>query len=130
MRINMGQPEQPDFSGNRDLHLGIVLTTLRTVCTVVSGTPLVFDCFSVNQDFRTPYLSYSTYNLNVPKQKSPGESCLVFHIGYVGSEGRKLSIMLGITNFQWSGSPRESNFWRNDDGSARSPDSFSELRRH
>jgi hypothetical protein len=52
----------------------------------------VFDVFSVNQNFRTPY--FFNYNLNV--QKSFGNGLAVLQVGYVGSEGRKLSIMLDI----------------------------------
>jgi len=54
-----------------------------------------FDVFSVNQNFRTPY--FFNYNLNV--QKSFGNGIAVFQIGYVGSEGRKLSVMLNINQF-------------------------------
>ena len=53
-----------------------------------------FDVFSVNQNFRTPY--FFQYSLNV--QKSFGNGA-VFQIGYVGSEGRKLSVMLNINQF-------------------------------
>jgi hypothetical protein len=52
----------------------------------------VYDVFSVNQNFRTPY--FFNYNLNV--QKSFGNGMAVWQIGYVGSEGRKLSVMLDI----------------------------------
>jgi hypothetical protein len=52
----------------------------------------VFDVFSVNQNFRTPY--FFNYNFNV--QKSFGNGMAVWQIGYVGSEGRKLSVMLDI----------------------------------
>jgi len=51
--------------------------------------------FSVNQNFRTPY--YFNYNLNI--QKSFGNGTAVFQLGYVGSEGRKSSIMLDINQF-------------------------------
>ncbi len=52
----------------------------------------IFDVFSVNQNFRTPY--FFNYNLNV--QKSFGNGMAVWQVGYVGSQGRKLSIMLDI----------------------------------
>jgi hypothetical protein len=58
------------------------------------GTSL-FDVFSVNQNFRTPY--FFNYNLNV--EKSFGNGMAVWQVGYVGSEGRKLSIMLNINQF-------------------------------
>jgi hypothetical protein len=58
------------------------------------GLP-VFDVFSVNQNFRTSY--FFNYNLNV--QKSFGNGFAVWQVGYVGSEGRKLSVMLNINQF-------------------------------
>jgi hypothetical protein len=54
----------------------------------------VFDVYSVSQNFRTPY--FYNYNLNV--QKSFGNGA-VWQIGYVGSAGHKLSIMLNINQF-------------------------------
>jgi hypothetical protein len=51
----------------------------------------IFNVFSVNQNFRPPY--FFNYNLNV--EKSLGNSA-VWQIGYVGSEGRKLSVMENI----------------------------------
>jgi len=54
----------------------------------------LFDVYSVNQKFHTAY--FYNYNLNV--QKSFGKGAAVFQIGYVGSEGRRLSIMLNIAN--------------------------------
>ena len=47
--------------------------------------------YSVNQNFRAPYF----FNYNLQVEKSLG-SAAVFQIGYVGSEGRKLSTMLNI----------------------------------
>jgi hypothetical protein len=61
----------------------------------VTGLPLTYDVFSVNQNFRTPY--FFQYNLNV--QKSFGNGMAVWQVGYVGSEGRKLSVMLNINQF-------------------------------
>ncbi len=55
----------------------------------------VFDVYSVSQNFRTPY--FFNYNLNV--EKSFGNGMAVWQLGYVGSEGRKLSIMLNINQF-------------------------------
>lgn len=51
----------------------------------------VFDVFSVNQNFHTAY--FYNYNLNVQKSLGTG---VVWQIGYVGSEGRRLSILLNI----------------------------------
>jgi hypothetical protein len=65
--------------------------TCVTGQTAECGTS-VFDVFSVNQNFRTPY--FFNYNFNV--QKSFGNGMAVWQVGYVGSEGRKLSIMLNI----------------------------------
>jgi hypothetical protein len=54
-----------------------------------------YSVFSVNQNFRTPY--FFNYNLNV--QKSFGNGMAVWQVGYVGSEGRKLSVMLNLNQF-------------------------------
>jgi hypothetical protein len=55
----------------------------------------VYDVFSVSQNFRTPY--FFQYSLNV--QKSFGNGVAVWQVGYVGNDGRKLSIMLDINQF-------------------------------
>jgi hypothetical protein len=73
------------------------------ISTCVTGSSLTdpncgtstFDVFSVNQNFRTPY--FYNYNLNV--EKSFGNGMAVWQVGYVGSEGRKLSIMLNLNQF-------------------------------
>ena len=52
----------------------------------------VFDVYSVNQNFHTAY--FFNYNLNV--QKSLGNGAAVWQVGYVGSEGRRLSVLLNI----------------------------------
>jgi hypothetical protein len=52
----------------------------------------VFDVYSVNQNFHTAY--FYNYNLNV--QKSFGNGAAVWQIGYVGSGGRRLSVLLNI----------------------------------
>lgn len=51
----------------------------------------IFNVFSVSQNFVAPY--FFNYNLNV--QKSLSNSAVV-QIGYVGSQGRKLSVMQDI----------------------------------
>jgi carboxypeptidase family protein/TonB-dependent receptor-like protein len=51
-----------------------------------------FDVYGVNQNFHTAY--FYNYNLNV--QKSFGNGAAIAQIGYVGSEGRRLSILLNI----------------------------------
>jgi Carboxypeptidase regulatory-like domain/TonB dependent receptor len=50
-----------------------------------------YNVYSVNQNFRAPYF----FNYNLQVEKSLGTAA-VFQIGYVGSEGRKLSTMLNI----------------------------------
>lgn len=50
-----------------------------------------YNVYSVNQNFRAPYF----FNYNLQVEKSLG-SAAVFQLGYVGSEGRKLSTMLNI----------------------------------
>jgi hypothetical protein len=56
-----------------------------------TGLPLTYNVFGVNQNFRAPY--FFNYNLNV--EKSFGNTA-VWQVGYVGSEGRKLSLMRNI----------------------------------
>jgi hypothetical protein len=51
----------------------------------------IFNVFSVNQNFRTPYF----YNFNLNVEKSLGRSA-VLQLGYVGSAGHKLSVMRDI----------------------------------
>src|ERR1700676_5218583 len=52
----------------------------------------VFDVYSVNQNFHTAY--FYNYNLNV--QKSFGNGAAVWQGGYVGSEGRRLTVLRDI----------------------------------
>ncbi|MGA8762272.1 MAG: carboxypeptidase regulatory-like domain-containing protein [Candidatus Sulfotelmatobacter sp.] len=52
----------------------------------------VFDVYSVNPNFHTAY--FFNYNLNV--QKSFGNGAAIWQLGYVGSEGRHLSVLLNI----------------------------------
>jgi len=67
--------------------------TLNVATDPNCGTSL-FNVFSVNQNFRTPY--FYNYNLNI--EKGLGNAA-VFQLGYVGSQGRKLSVMLNINQF-------------------------------
>jgi hypothetical protein len=63
-----------------------------TTCPTLSGCGSnTYNVYSVNQDFRTPY--FFNYSLNV--EKSIG-SAMVWQVGYVGSLGRKLSVMLNL----------------------------------
>ena len=50
-----------------------------------------FGAFGVSQDYRTPYIY--NYNLNVQRQVS---RATVLQLGYVGSSGRKLSVLRDI----------------------------------
>jgi hypothetical protein len=56
-------------------------------------TSATFDVYSVNQNFRTPY--FLEYSLNV--QKGMGNAA-VLQVGYVGTQGRRLSIMQNINS--------------------------------
>lgn len=67
-------------------------TTLNVATDPNCGTSK-FAAYSVNQNFRTPYF----YNYSLQVEKSLGNAS-VFQLGYVGSEGRKLNIMLNINN--------------------------------
>ena len=80
------QPSTYVFPGSHDL---FSWTTQRN-CGANT-----YSVFSVNQNFRTPY--FFNYNLNV--EKSLGNGMAVWQIGYVGSEGRKLSMMLNMNQF-------------------------------
>ena len=63
-----------------------------TACPTLSGCGTnAYNVYSVNQDFRTPY--FFNYSLNV--EKAFGNT-VVWQVGYVGSVGRKLSVMLNI----------------------------------
>jgi len=52
----------------------------------------VFAAYSVNQNFHTAY--FYNYNLNV--EKSFGNGMAVWQVGYVGSEGRRLTVLRDI----------------------------------
>jgi len=70
------------------------------VATCVTGQPAecganTYGVYAVNQNFRTPY--FFNYNLNV--QKSFGNGMAIWQVGYVGSEGRKLAVMLNVNQF-------------------------------
>ena len=66
---------------------------------LTSGTPIFgtanprppFGAFSMSQDFRTPYVI--NMNMNVQQQLSAGT---ILQVGYVGSQGRKLSLLRNI----------------------------------
>jgi hypothetical protein len=61
-------------------------------CPTLSGCgSSLYNVYSVNQDFRTPY--YFNYSLNIEKGLG---NALVWQVGYVGSLGRKTSVMLNL----------------------------------
>ena len=63
-----------------------------TTCPTGTGCPESgYGIYAVNQNFRTPYF----YNFNLQVEKSIGNFA-VWQIGYVGSVGHKLSVMLNI----------------------------------
>jgi len=80
---------------NSNIYPGVATCVTGNVATDPNCGSSIFDVFSVNQNFRTPY--FFQYNLNV--QKSFGNGMAVWQVGYVGSEGRKLSVMLNINQF-------------------------------
>jgi hypothetical protein len=86
------QPNVPIFPGVSTCVSGNNAANPTDCISPQTGLPTVYNVFSVNQNFRTPY--FYNYNLNV--QKSFGNGLAVWQVGYVGSEGRKLSVMLDI----------------------------------
>ncbi len=80
---------------NTYLYPGLSTCVTGNVATDPNCGSSIFDVFSVSQNFRTPY--FFNYNLNV--EKSFGNGMAVWQVGYVGSEGRKLSIMLNLNQF-------------------------------
>jgi hypothetical protein len=92
-----GSSGNPNFGGftwqpNTNIFPAVSTCVTGNQATDPNCKGSVFDVFSVNQNFRTPY--FFNYNLNI--EKSFGNGMGVWQIGYVGSEGRKLSIMLNI----------------------------------
>ncbi len=76
-----------------------VYTIALSSVNLTSGTPIFgaasprppFGAFGINQDFTTPYVM--NMNLNVQQQLT---SSTLLQIGYVGSQGRKLSLLRNI----------------------------------
>jgi hypothetical protein len=79
--------------GGASIFKGVIACTDPN-CTNAPG----LNVYSVNQNFRTPYF----YNYSLQVEKGLGNTA-VWQVGYVGSEGRKLNIMLNLpttgTNF-------------------------------
>ncbi len=66
-----------------------------TTCPALSGCGSnTYNVYSVNQNFRTPY--FFNYSLNIEKGFG---NAVVWQVGYVGSLGRKLSVMLNLNQF-------------------------------
>jgi len=76
-----------------------VYTIALSSANLTMGTPIFgaaaprppFGAFSVSQDFATPYVM--NMNLNVQQQLT---TSTLFQVGYVGSQGRKLSLLRNI----------------------------------
>jgi hypothetical protein len=64
-----------------------VVSCVDPVCSNTTG----LSAYSVSQDFRAPYF----YNFNLQVEKSFGNA-IEWQIGYVGSQGRKLSMMFDL----------------------------------
>ena len=79
---------------NTFIYPGITTCTTGNAATDPNCGSNIFNVYSVNQNFRAPY--FFNYNLNLEKGLG---SAAVWQIGYVGSEGRKLSMTLNINQF-------------------------------
>lgn len=79
------------WQANQQIFSGVVTCPTLNVATSPSCGADTFNVYSVNQNFRTPY--FMNYDLQI--EKGLGNAA-VFQIGYVGSQGRKLSVMLNI----------------------------------
>ncbi len=73
-------------AGGASIFPGVVACS-DPVCSNVSG----LSAYSVNQNFRVPYF----FNYNLQVEKSFGNAA-VLQVGYVGSQGRKLSMMFNM----------------------------------
>ena len=96
------QPNTPIFPGVSTCVSGVASPT--DCINPSTGASTIYNVFSVNQNFRTPY--FYNYNLNI--QKSFGNGLAVWQVGYVGSEGRKLSVLLDVN--QIAGTFTDGNF--------------------
>jgi len=88
-----GTPKAGQANPNGSVFPG-VLACADATCTNASG----LSAYSVSQNFRVPYF----YNYDLQVEKSFGNAA-IWQIGYVGSQGRKLSMMFDMptagTNF-------------------------------
>jgi len=76
-------------AGGNPIFAGVTACT-NPLCAAPTD-PQGLTAYSVSQNFRTPYF----YNYNLQVEKSFGNS-VVWQIGYVGSEGRKLNLVSNI----------------------------------
>ena len=79
--------------GTSSIFPNVTTCTTLNVATDPNCGSSKFAAYSVNQNFRTPYF----YNYSMQVEKSLGNAS-VFQVGYVGSQGRKLNVMLNINN--------------------------------
>jgi len=70
------------------------LTTCPTLNCVGAGNTNIYNVYSVNQNFGTPYF----YNYNLQVEKGFGNGAAVWQVGYVGSIGHKLIVMDNISS--------------------------------
>lgn len=85
---NSGIPKAPG-----SIFRDVTTCTTLNVATDPNCGNSTFAAYAVNQNFRTPYF----YNYSLQVEKSLGNASLL-QIGYVGSEARKLNIMLNIND--------------------------------
>jgi len=68
------------------------LTTCPTLNCIAQGNTNLYNVYSVNQNFATPYF----YNYNLQVEKGFWNGAAVLSVGYVGSVGHKLIVMDNI----------------------------------
>jgi hypothetical protein len=73
--------------GGASIFPGVTDCATLNVATSPTCSTNTYNVYAVNQNFRTPYF----FNYNLQVEKSLGNAA-VFQIGYVGSQGRKLSV--------------------------------------
>jgi Carboxypeptidase regulatory-like domain/TonB dependent receptor len=69
-------------------------------CPTLSGCANTYNVYSVNQNFRTPYV----YNYNLQVEQSLGNGAAVLQVGYVGSAGHRLTTVYNLNQCQPLGS--------------------------
>jgi len=67
--------------------------TLSGCTDPITGNPLSYNVYSVNQNFKTPYF----YNYNMQVEQSFANGAAVLEAGYVGSVGHRLVVIDNIT---------------------------------